>query len=243
MGGLSGQTLRDKDRRDGVAAARRVRRGREGSARAVPAPSARRDPRRRGAELGSGVMTILEPDLDQLEIFVDALFRHTPAHAIAGHAFVSIRSFYEGDEGKPFRITAASLAGGLRFVLEVAQDDAYRAANSPKPAVFCPPVAVFTNDKHAGEKDLALGPALSVECDTHGQEAGARLEQLLGAATVVVRSGGGWTDPKTGEGGAKLHLHYRLKQPAKGKDQLGKLKRARILATQLVGGDPSNKPV
>jgi hypothetical protein len=187
---------------------------------------------------GRSVMTNFEPDRDALEIFVDALFRHAP-----NEGFVSIRSFYEGDEGKSFRITPASLAGGLKFVLEVAEDDARRAANNPKPVVFCPPIAVFTNDKRAGEKDLAQGPALSVECDSHAQEARAKLEQLLGPATIVVRSGGEWTDPKTGVTGDKLHVHYRLKQPAKGKDQLGKLKHARDLATRLVGGDPTNKPI
>jgi hypothetical protein len=188
-------------------------------------------------------MTPLEPNRDQIEIFVDALLRYTPAHAIPGHAFISIRSFYEGDESKSFRISPATIAHGLRHVIDVAEDDARRAANDPKPTVFCPPIAVFENDKHAREKDLALGPALSIECDMHAEEARAKLEQTLGPATVVVRSGGEWTDPQTGEIGNKLHVHYRLRQPAKTKEQLDKLKYARDLATRLVGGDPTNKPV
>lgn len=180
---------------------------------------------------------LLEPDRNQLEIFIDALFRHA-----GDQGFVSVRSFYENDT-KSFRITPASLAGGFKFLVEVAEDDSRRAANEPRPVVFCPPVAIFANDKHAREQDIALGLAITVECDSHAQEARAKLEQLLGPATLVVRSGGQWTDANTGEVGDKLHLHYRAKTPAGDKEQLAKMKYARILATNLVGGDASNKPI
>ena len=126
---------------------------------------------------------LLEPDRNQLEIFIDALFRHA-----GDQGFVSVRSFYENDT-KSFRITPASLAGGFKFLVEVAEDDSRRAANEPRPVVFCPPVAIFANDKHAREQDIALGLAITVECDSHAQEARAKLEQLLGPATLVVRSG------------------------------------------------------
>src|SRR5262249_8105323 len=39
----------------------------------------------------------------------------------------------------------------------------------------------------------------------------------------------------------KLHAHWRLKKPARGHD-IAKLKRARRIATELVGGDTSNVP-
>jgi hypothetical protein len=74
------------------------------------------------------------------------------------------------------------------------------------------------------------------------REARAKLEALLGPATFVVRSGGTWTNPATGEVEDKLHLHWRLRIPARG-DALPQLKQARDLAARLVGGDPSNKPV
>ena len=45
VGRPSGQALRDEDRRDGVAADRRVRRGRKGSAGAIPQAGARSNPR------------------------------------------------------------------------------------------------------------------------------------------------------------------------------------------------------
>ncbi len=70
---------------------------------------------------------MLEPDRDQIEIFVNALFRHA-----APQGFVSLRAFYEDGGAKPFRITPTSLAGGLKFLVDVAEDDARRAANDPQ---------------------------------------------------------------------------------------------------------------
>jgi hypothetical protein len=179
---------------------------------------------------------MLEPDRDQIEIFVNALFRYaTP------QGFVSIRAFYEDGGRKSFRITPTSLAGGLPFLIDVAEDDARRAANDPKPVVFCPPIASFITKERAGEKDIAEGYALSVECDRRPLEAREELERLIGPATVVVRSGGIWIDP-SGMAHDKLHLHWRLAKPARGED-LSKLKALRDLAARIVGGDPSNKPV
>ena len=50
-----------------------------------------------------------------------------------------------------------------------------------------------------------------------------------------------WTDPD-GAAHDKLHLHWRLAQPARGAN-LAKLKALRALAARLVGGDPSNMPI
>jgi hypothetical protein len=179
----------------------------------------------------------MEPSRDQIEIFVEGLFRHA-----SPHGFVSLRAFHEDGSSKPFRITPTGLAGGLKFLMDAAEDDAYRAANDPKPIVFCPPLASFSDGKRAREQDIVEGFALSVECDRHPQQAKAKLEQILGPATFVVASGGKWTDTATGGIQDKLHLHWRLRTPARGAD-LAKLKQARNLAAELVGGDPSNKPV
>ena len=46
-------------------------------------------------------MTALEPDRDQIEIFVDALFRHAPENT-----YVSLRAF--GHDNSVFRITPDS---------------------------------------------------------------------------------------------------------------------------------------
>jgi len=179
-----------------------------------------------------------EPDSNQLEIFIDAAFRHCNLSGV-----VSLRAFFEDGGSKPFRITNISLKGGLKFLIEAAVDDARRAANNPKPVVFCPPIATFAPDAkgRAREQDLFEAPAFSVELDQNPRAALATLERLLGFATLVVRSGGEWVNPETGEVEDKLHAHWRLKEPARGEGII-KLKQLRKLATALVGGDPSNIP-
>jgi uncharacterized protein DUF3987 len=180
----------------------------------------------------------LKPDRGQIETFVQALFR-----CAGTDGFVSMRAFSETDSKRFFRISPTALTGGLDFLVEVAADDAYRAANDPTPVVFCPPIAVFGNKEHAREQDLMRGLVLSVECDKHPQKARETLEKLLGPATVVVASGGEWTDPETGEIQPKLHLHWRLSKAVLDKAALADLKTARSLATRVVGADPSNKPI
>ena len=181
-------------------------------------------------------MTMLEPDRDQIEIFVEALFRYArPANVV-----VSLRAFYE-DEDKAFRITPVRMTGGLRFLNDVAVDDARRAAQHPDSIVFAPPVATFSTPDGAAESDLAQGLELLVECDQQPQQARRTLEQLLGTATIVVASGGQWLN-----GGApepKLHLHWRLRVPACTEADLKKLKQARSLAARLVGADPTSTSV
>jgi len=177
----------------------------------------------------------LEPDRGQIEIFVDAMFRHA-----GGDGYVSVRSFLA--DNKTFRISTAKLKGGLRHLIEVAEDDARRAANAPQPATFCPPVAVFSSADgwRARQEDLLKGLALSAEIDEHPDEALNRLEEILGPATLVVKSGGQWIDSNDTPRD-KIHAHWRLNRPAMG-DQLTKLKQARRLAAAIVGADTSNVP-
>jgi hypothetical protein len=125
--------------------------------------------------------------------------------------------------------------------MKTAEEDAYRAANAPKKVVFCPPIATFKVKDSAADADIRQGLALSVECDAHPKIAREKLELLLGPATVVVASGGIWTDPATGEPHAKLHLHWRLTVPAEG-PRLALLKEARRFATRIAGADLSNVP-
>jgi putative DNA primase/helicase len=179
-------------------------------------------------------MTLLEPDRDQIERFVTHLFRHAGVEG-----WVSVRAFF--DDLKSFRIQPVPLQSGLSYLIDVAEDIARRAANNPKKIVFSPPLAAFSNPKHAREGDLHAGLCLSVECDQHPDEARETLEGILGPATVVVRSGGKWTD-EAGQAHDKLHLHWRLSKPARD-GALPELKRARELATRIVGGDTSNIPI
>src|SRR6516165_4479746 len=103
---------------------------------------------------------MLEVDRDQIKIFVDALFRHA-----GKDGFVSLRAFHDNSSNKVFRINPTGLSGGLKFLVDVAEDDAYRAANWPQPVVFCPPIAVFVSKDDAKDANVAEGLALSVECD------------------------------------------------------------------------------
>jgi AAA domain-containing protein/primase-like protein len=180
-----------------------------------------------------------EPDRDQLEIFVQALFRHCDPNGV-----VSVRSFHQEDSSKSFGITPIPLKDGLKPLIEAAVKEARRAANAPAPIAFTPPVATFKASAgwQAREEDLLEGPVLSLELDENPRAALATLERLLGPATLVVRSGGKWTKPTTGEEEDKLHAYWRLKEPARGED-LKKLKELRRRATTLVGGDRSNIPI
>jgi hypothetical protein len=181
---------------------------------------------------------VLEPDRDQIEIFVEALLRYaTPGN------YLSLRSFFE-DLNKPLQIVPAQVNGSLVDIVNLTERMARQAANNARPVVFCPPIATFHDARSAEEEDVAEGLVLSVECDAHPRRAREQLESLLGPATLVVRSGGIWTDPESGELVDKLHLHWRLaKPPAKNKAAIEKLKLARELAAKLVGADTTGAPV
>jgi Protein of unknown function (DUF3987) len=181
---------------------------------------------------------LLEPDREELSAFINALFKHA-----GNKGFVSLRAFYEDNSGKTFNISGKSLKRGLKFICKAAADDARRAANATRGVVFCPPVAVFNNEKRAREQDLLRGLVLSVESDQRAQEGREKLETLLGPATAVIASGGEWVDPDTGEVQEKLHLHWRLNKAVQDKQALVMLKTARDLAARLVGADPTNKSV
>ena len=95
-----------------------------------------------------------EPDRDQLEMFLDATFRH------AKEGYVSFRSFNDGDDkkfgGQP-RIQARPVSEGFNNLVDWAVDEARRAANEGKRRVFCPPIATFKDGKSAEEGDIAEG--------------------------------------------------------------------------------------
>jgi putative DNA primase/helicase len=183
-------------------------------------------------------MSALAVDRDQLGRFVNAMF----CHADEG-TFASLRVFLELEEGRPPAISAVRLNGNGDALTEAAVRQAQLAADLEKPSVFAPPVATFVDPKRAREIDLANGLALSVELDQDAARSRKRLEFLIGPATAVVASGGTWTDPKTGEVQDKLHIHWRLKEPTTTPEAHARLKKARTIATALVGGDCTNKPI
>lgn len=185
-------------------------------------------------------MRSLAADYIALATFLDALFRYADEGT-----YVSWRAFRDDTkDAPPVFIESSQIGDGpeqLAPIADLAAAYASRAAQFPQPAVFCPPIATFNDPKRAREVDLANGLALSVECDTHPAHARQLLEQLLGPATVVVASGGIWTDG-AGVQHEKLHLHWRLSEPTTEPGSHAQLKRARILATSLAGGDATNVP-
>ena len=183
----------------------------------------------------------LDPDREQLKLFFETLFKY----ASAGN-WVSLRSFPDKGERKseiPCRIKPIKLNGKFDELIDKACHEIAIVANEDQKIVFCPPIATFSNADHAREIDLAEGFTISTECDDDPQAARTTLGKLLGLPTMVVQSGGEWINPATGEIEPKLHIHYRLKEPARDKDALAKLKAARKLATHIVHGDPTNTPV
>lgn len=175
---------------------------------------------------------------DEIAHFVNALFRYADAASVVG-----LRSF-EHEPGAPPLLQGWPVIGAdLSDLVDQACQAATNAANAPRPMVFAPPVATFSKVGRANEENLANGVALSVEIDkgdTSSQQ--LRLEHLLGPATVVVASGGTWTDPVTGECFNKLHLHWRLSEPTRTPVEHLKLKAARRAATLLVGADGTAVP-
>jgi len=183
-------------------------------------------------------MSRLLVDADQIRTFSTLL-----RHAVEGQ-FISLRTFDDNKNGdKALTVEAVEINGaGLAPVIDAAISQAQWAADHGKRAVFCPPLAGFSSAVKADELHLLAGYTISAECDERPANARKRLETLLGPATLVVASGGVWTDPATKESQPKLHLHWRLAKPATG-DDLARLKRARRLAAEFVGADPSNIPV
>jgi hypothetical protein len=179
---------------------------------------------------------VLEPNRDQIEIFIEALFRH----AAPGN-YLSLRSFVE-EGGKPFQIVSLQIDGSMLPLIDLSETMARQAANNSERIVFCPPVCTFRDARTAEEKDVAEGLVLSAECDANPQQSRERLESLLGPATLAIRSGGRWTNGND-ESADKLHLHWRLAVPATSKEMLERLRTARKIAAKIGGTDPSGIPV
>ena len=184
-------------------------------------------------------MNAVDADRAEIGLFVNGMF----VHADEG-TFASLRTFTHNAADPPVDITGVKLNGaGLAPLVQIAFGKASRAAKHPKPVVFAPPVCTLNNAHRAREEDLANGLGLTVEIDADARGGLALLRGLIGPPTVIVASGGEWTDPASGEVQPKLHGHWRLSEPTRAPEDHAKLKRARRLATALVGGDHTNIPV
>jgi hypothetical protein len=179
-------------------------------------------------------------DRGEIECMVGALFRYADSGT-----YVSLRAFDQFQKGlAAVFIRPVYINGSLEPLIEAAAKAAEDAANFDKPVVFAPPICTFTNPDRARTEDLANGLALSVEIDEGDTDAIVRLLQsILGPATVVVRSGSEWIDPQTGAVYFKIHMHWRLSEPTRDREDHAKLRHTRELATALAGADPTGKPV
>lgn len=97
---------------------------------------------------------------------------------------------------------------------------------------------VVAKEGSAGADDVVASGVLLIDLD-HGDIVAKRahLEQHLGAASLVVASGG-----RTAEGQAKLHCYWRLTEGAAGAD-LKTLTRLRAIIAERVGGDRSFRSI
>jgi P4 family phage/plasmid primase-like protien len=189
--------------------------------------------------------------VDQIERFVDALFRYAdPA------GFIQYRCFYDKHEqhrpygNTPLQPWKSECVGDREAVISTAVSVASAAANDTAARiVFCPPICTFKTPflgfKSGREEDLLEGLVLSVEIDTASPRAALdRLAGILGVEpTVILHSGGVYENPLTLALEDKLHLHWRLTEPARSPEELEMLKECRRLATYLANGDSSNIPM
>ncbi|MEF2549278.1 DUF3987 domain-containing protein [Aurantimonas sp. E1-2-R+4] len=186
----------------------------------------------------------LEADADEMRLFAGIVFKRCEH----GTGWVTLRAFeHDGDgpavvnEWHPFDTN----------LVRVAAPVAAKVAGRPfaKRAVFSPPVCIFgdkratrqngTEYQDASEKNVLCAPVITVELDARPAASLAKLVSILGDPTLVVASGGEWSDPETGEIEDKLHLHWRLSEPAIDQKRQHELKRARAAAARLVDADES----
>ena len=171
------------------------------------------------------------PDRADLTTFIGAIFCHADPDT-----WVALRAYPDRGREEPACIIREARVGDPRLA-DWTFNVAKQTAEWEYPAVFCPPTSSFLPGRKADQAHLANGLALSVECDSAPRKARRDLTALLGEPTVVVESGGVWTDPATGEAENKAHLHWRLTEPTREEADHARLKRARRLACAFVGAD------
>jgi P4 family phage/plasmid primase-like protien len=180
-------------------------------------------------------VTALVVDRTAIETFVSALFRYADEGGVC-----QLRAFRDdiNDTWRPDLWRAIKLNGtGFGPLIDAAAQLAQQCADATERVVFAPPVVCLNSETKAAEKNIANGLVVVVECDKNPSAARAFLEGLLGPPTLIVASGGTWTDPISGEVEARLHLYWRLQEPTREFRDHQLLKMARELAQRLVGAD------
>lgn len=175
----------------------------------------------------------MEASRTELARFVNALFRYANPDT-----WINLRCFYD-DRDLPWRpdLWRSMQATDLGAVVAAAYEIATEAAVATVPVVFCPPVCTFHDGGSCGENNVASGTCFVIDCDREPNIARAKLEFLLGPATLVVASGGIY------DGQDKLHLYWRLRTPTITIDERLLLKKARSWGARYAGTDPTSGPV
>jgi hypothetical protein len=163
-----------------------------------------------------------EPDRAQITTFLDVVFGYC-------EGFVPVRGFVDkgqGFDGKPHNVWIAADATVADKMVTFAAWAAREGA-----AVYVIPGTVAESGQ-AKAADVRQMQTIVVDLDAG--DIGAKLDHLvehLGDPTLVVESGG-----RTAEGATKLHVWWKLNEPAEG-DDLAKLCRLRGDIAIKVGGD------
>jgi len=163
-----------------------------------------------------------DPDPDQIAIFLDTVFSWC-------EGLIPLRGFVDkgqGRDGKPHNIwIAADVTAREKLATFAAW------ANREGAAVYVIPGTVAEQGQ-ARAADVLQMQALVVDLDAG--DIPAKLDHIvshLGTPTLIVESGG-----RTPEGAAKLHVWWKLIEPAEGED-LATLCRLRGDIAAKVGGD------
>lgn len=162
-------------------------------------------------------------DHGALAIFLEAVFGYC-------EGFIPVRGFVDQGQGITGRPHNAWIAADRHATESLATFAAWAARDGT--AVYVIPGTVAEHGQARAEHVLQMQTVL-VDLDTGDVEAKlAHLVQHLGAPTLLVESGG-----RTAEGQAKLHVWWRLTEPARG-SSLQRLCGLRGEIAAKVGGDP-----
>lgn len=172
---------------------------------------------------GQSIATPAVPDLEQIKSFLAVAFSYC-------EGLIPVRGFVDQGQGlttKPHNIWIPADAAAPELLATYA---AWAAREGS--AVYVIPGTVAEHGQARAEHVLQM-QAVVVDLDTGDIAAKlAHLLQHLGEPTLIVESGG-----RTAEGAAKLHVWWKLTEPAAGAE-LARLCALRGEIADKVGGDP-----
>lgn len=172
---------------------------------------------------GQSIATPAAPDLEQIKSFLAVAFSYC-------EGLIPVRGFVDQGQGlttRPHNIWIPADAAAPELLATYATWAAREGS-----AVYVIPGTVAEHGQARAEHVLQM-QAVVVDLDTGDIAAKlAHLLQHLGEPTLIVESGG-----RTAEGAAKLHVWWKLTEPAAGAE-LARLCALRGEIADKVGGDP-----